>query len=138
MNNNNILDSLSELFSIESVLLFKDWLAQYWYIPIIIVIVIIVLAILLHFTYRRKKDDIKDLARSTMRRGGANKGKGRRQGSHRIQKIMPQQALTRLKRLFPTVDVDILKEIMINSKSEEKAVERLLDAGFPLYKVDTN
>ena len=138
MNNNNILDSLLDLFSLESVLLFKDWLAQYWYIPVIIVIVIIVLAILLHFTYRRKKDDIKDLARSTMKRGGANKARGGRPRSHRIQKMMPQQALTRLKRLFPTVDVDILKEIMVNSKSEEKAVERLLDAGFSLYKVDTS
>ena len=137
MNNNNILNSLLDLFSLESVVLFKEWLAQYWYIPIIIVIVIIVLGILLHFTYRRKKEDIKDLARSTMRRGGA-KTRGQRQGSHRIQKMMPQQALTRLKRLFPTVDVDILKDVMVNSKSEEKAVERLLDAGFALYKVNTN
>nr|ATY70072.1 ADAM17 [Oopsacas minuta] len=139
VNNNNILDSLLDLFTLESAILFVDWLAQYWYIIVIVFIVIIVLAILLHFTYRRKKEDIKDLASNTLQRvhRGERPRGNRRQASHRVQKMLPQQALTRLKRLFPTVDLEILKDFMVTSRSEEKAVDRLLDAGFPIYMVDT-
>ena len=138
INNNNILDLLLDLFTLESALLFRDWLAQYWYIIVIVFVVIIVLAILLHFTYRRKKEDIKNMASNTLRRvrGGEAQRGNRRHFSHRVQKMLPQQALTRLKRLFPTVDMEILKEFMVTSKSEEKAVDRLLDAGFPIYMVD--
>ena len=147
VDNNSVLNSLLNLFSLENALLFKDWLAQYWYIPVIIVIAIIILAILLHVTYRKKKKDIKEVANNTMhrarntlgRRGDQPEAQNRRRNrSHRIRKMLPQQALTRLKRFFPTVGLDTLKDVMVTSRSEEAAVERLLEAGYPLFRVDPN
>ena len=54
VNNDDVLDDLLDLLSLDTLNAIVAWLSVYWYIPIAVIVGIGILLILLHVTYRRK------------------------------------------------------------------------------------
>ena len=55
VDNENTLNDLLDIFTINTLSDIVAWLTVYWYIPVAVVIGIAILMICLHFTYRRRK-----------------------------------------------------------------------------------
>ena len=54
VDNEDVLEDLLDLLSLETLNAIVAWLSVYWYIPIAVIVGIAILLILLHVTYRRK------------------------------------------------------------------------------------
>lgn len=147
VDNEDALDDLLDLFSVETLNNIRRWLSTYWYVPIAIVVVLVIIMLLLHVTYRKRlpiKQSFRD-ARNSIRRGhtpsevsrqqtgGVGAGaEGRGQGPRQISR---REAVNRLRHFFPTADTDTIAGVQRVSSDEGKAVKRLLELGFPLRKV---
>ena len=71
VDNEEALDDLLDLFSIETFNNIRIWLSTYWYVPIAVVVVLVIIMLLLHVTYRKRapiKKSFRD-ARNSIRRG---------------------------------------------------------------------
>lgn len=62
VDNDQILNDLLDIFTLETLNSFIEWLKRYWWVPIVVIIGIIILIVLLHLTYRKRKP-IKKAAR---------------------------------------------------------------------------
>lgn len=95
VDNEQTLNNLLDIFTLDTLNNVVAWLSVYWYVPVIVVVVIIILMILLHVTYRKRRPLKRRLsrARNSLRRGrgGApdavdadNRGGHRRPGPQRL------------------------------------------------------
>lgn len=62
VDNEQTLNDLLDIFTLETLNSVIAWLKKNWWVPIVVIVVIIVLIVLLHLTYRKRKP-IKKAAR---------------------------------------------------------------------------
>lgn len=79
VDNEDVLDDLLDLLTVNTLNAIVRWLSVYWYIPVAVVVGIGILIILLHITYRRKlKKPLKQRINSMRHsmRGERDRGRG--------------------------------------------------------------
>ena len=62
VDNEQTLNDLLDIFTLETLNSVIAWLKKNWWVPIVVIVVIIILIVLLHLTYRKRKP-IKKAAR---------------------------------------------------------------------------
>lgn len=143
IDNEDLLDDLRNIFTLNTLNKIVAFLSVYWYVPVIVVVALAVLILLLHFTYRKRKPIQRRL--SSVRRGSVRRGGGASQtdsapshsssSSNAPREISQREALVRLRRFFPTAEADTMTGVLQVSRTESKAVRRLLDLGYPLRRL---
>lgn len=55
VDNDDVLNDLLDIFTLDTLFGFLQWLRVYWYIPVAVIVFIAIIMALLHCTYRRRK-----------------------------------------------------------------------------------
>ena len=62
VDNDQTLDDLLDIFTIDTLNSVLEWLKRYWWVPIVVVVAVIGFVVLMHLTYRKRKP-LKNAAR---------------------------------------------------------------------------
>lgn len=150
VDNERTLDDLLDIFNINTLNAIAAWLQVYWYVPVAVVAIIAIFIFLLHITYRKRKPikkGINRVRRSTIRRqqqqqvtSTPSNARARRPAANPRSRpghreISQGEGERRLKQFFPTADYETMVSVMRAARSESKAVQRMIELGYPLCKL---
>ena len=76
MDNEDVLEDLLDIFTLDKLNEFAVWLLANWYIPVAVIVGIMILLCLLHVTYRKRKPVKKAVRRASNSIRGRHEGAG--------------------------------------------------------------